>query len=168
LGNRARLVLRLLVLLPLIAFSAVQALAEDAYQRIEITAERMELNQNAEMITYIDDVTVRRGTMQITADRMRMDYRNMKLVRITAHGNPARYQQLLEADKGLMNANAHTIVYHTREELVDLEGDAHVRQGGNEITAEFIHYDVVAGRINAESGKDGRVIVTAQPPGLNK
>ena len=48
-------------------------------------------------------------------------------------------------------------------ERVQLEHDAWLQQGGNEISGELIHYDMVAGRVNAESGEEGPVTVTVQP-----
>lgn len=139
------------------------ALPEDADQPIHIRADRAEVDQNAEKVVYSGSVLVEQGTMRVVADEMTVEYREQKVVRITAHGSPARYQQLLEADKGQVKADARTIVYHTQDERVDLEGEAFLSQGGNEIAGELIRYDIVAGKVNAESGEQGPVRVVVQP-----
>lgn len=139
------------------------ALPEDADQPIEIEAERAEVDQNAGTVVYTGSVEAEQGTMRVTAERMTVEVEDQKVVRITATGTPARYQQLLEADKGLVKADARTIVYHTQQERVDLEGDAFLTQGGNEIAGEVIHYDIVAGRVDAVAGDQEPVRVIVQP-----
>lgn len=165
-SNRAGFMLRHLALLLLVVVHSVQALPEDADQDIEIKAERAELDQRAGVTTYIGNVRVNQGTMRVTADRMRMEHENRKIVRITATGDPAHYQQQVESDQ--LRARAKTIVYHTQEERVHLEGKAYVEHGDNEIAGAVIIYDIAAGRINAESGEDGPVTVTVKPPGRNE
>lgn len=118
---------------------------------------------NKNIAIYTGDVTATQGTMRVTADRMEIEYENQKVVRITAIGEPAHYRQQLEDDQGEVKARARTIVYHTQDERVHLQRDAYLEQGGNEITGELIDYDIVAGRVNAESGDDGPVTVTVQP-----
>ena len=142
---------------------AVRALPEDADQPIHIQAERAELDQNAGKVVYRGSVEAQQGTMRVTADEMTVEYEDQKVVRITATGTPARYQQQLESDQGEVRARARTIVYHTREERVHLARDAFLEQGGNEITGELIDYDIVAGKVNAESGDTGPVRVIVQP-----
>lgn len=139
------------------------ALPGDASQPIEIEAEHAEIDQNAGTVVYTGSVRAIQGTMQVMADQMTIEVEDEKVVRITAQGNPAKYQQLLEADKGLVKADARTIVYHTREERVDLQGDAFLEQGGNEIAGELIHYDIIAGKVSAEAGDEEPVRVIVQP-----
>ena len=143
--------------------ASAYALPEDAEQPIEIRAEHVEYDQNAGTVLYTGSVEAEQGTMRVSADEMTVYVEDQKVVRITARGDPARYQQLLEADKGLVKADARTIVYHTQDERIDLRGGAYLEQGGNEITGELIRYDVVAGRVNAEAGGDEPVRVIVQP-----
>jgi lipopolysaccharide export system protein LptA len=149
----------------LLALSAAPALAlpEDASQPIQIEAEHAEFDQNAGTVIYTGSVAAEQGSMRVTADEMTVVVEDQKVVRITARGTPAKYQQLLEAERGLVKADARTIVYHTQEERVDLQGDAFLEQGGNEIAGELIHYDIVAGKVNAEAGDKEPVRVIVQP-----
>lgn len=145
------------------AAPAALALPEDASQPIRIEAEHAEVDQNAGTVVYTGSVQAQQGTMRVSADRLTIEVEDEKVVRITAEGQPAKYQQMLDEDKGLVKADARTIVYHTRQERVDLKGDAFLEQGGNEISGQLIHYDIVAGRVQAESGEDDRVRVIVQP-----
>lgn len=140
-----------------------RALPEDADQPIVIEAERLEVDQNEGTVVYTGNVEAEQGTMRVSADQMTIVVEDEEVVRITARGQPARYQQLLEADKGLVKGNAQTIVYHTRDEMVDFTGDAFLEQGGNEIAGELIRYDIVAGRVQAEAGGEEPVRVIVQP-----
>ncbi len=158
----------LLLAAALAPLGAARALPEDANQPIQIEAQRAEYDQNAGTVIYSGGVEAVQGTMRVTADRMTVETRDQKVVRITATGSPARYQQQLEADQGEVKARARTIVYHTQEERVHLQRDAYLEQGGNEIAGELIEYDIVAGKVNAESGEEGPVRVTVQPAARNQ
>ncbi|MEZ5558770.1 MAG: lipopolysaccharide transport periplasmic protein LptA [Pseudomonadales bacterium] len=139
------------------------ALPEDADQPIHIRAEKAEIDQNAARIIYSGSVQVDQGTLRVTADVMTVDYQDQQVVRITAEGAPAKYQQQLEADQGEVRADASTIIYHTRDERLDLQGDAVLVQEGNEISGELIKYDIVAGKVDAEGGAASQVEMVLQP-----
>ncbi|MEQ8482910.1 MAG: lipopolysaccharide transport periplasmic protein LptA [Pseudomonadales bacterium] len=143
------------------------ALPEDADQPIHIRADRAEIDQNAQVVTYRGSVQAAQGTLKVTADEMVVEYRDQKVTRIIARGEPATYEQQLEKDQGIVRADARTITYHTQQERIDLEGEAFLTQGGNRIAGQMIHYDIVAGRVNAESGDQGPVEVTVQPAARN-
>ena len=139
------------------------ALPEDASQPIHIEASRAEIDQNAERVTYRGSVQVDQGTMRVTADEMTVEYRDQKVVSITAHGSPATYQQQLDGSRGQVKADARTIVYYTQDERIDLQGEAFLSRGGDEIAGEHIRYDIVEGKVEAESGEQP-VRMTLQPP----
>ena len=96
---------------------------------------------------------------------MTVEYRNQKVVRITATGNPAHYQQQLDLAKDQVKAHSSTIIYHTQDERLDLLGDAFLTQEGNEITGDQIKYDIVAGKVDAESQSNQRIRMVLQPAG---
>ncbi len=146
-----------------LAAAGAWGLPEDADQPIEIRARQAEYDQRAATVTYRGEVRVEQGSMRVTADEMVVHYEDQKVVRITAEGRPATYRQLLEEPQGEVEADAAIIVYHTQQEQVDLQGDATLSQGGNIITGELIHYDIVGGRAQAEAGDEGPVTVTVQP-----
>ncbi len=150
-------------LLAAVPASLLLALPEDAEQPIHIRADNAEIDNKANRVVYRGSVQVDQGTLRVTADEMTVEIENEQVIRIVATGEPARYKQQLNAEDEIVNANASTIIYHTQDERVDLEGDAFLEQAGNTVTGDIIHYDIVAGRIDAEAGGDGRVQMELLP-----
>lgn len=148
--------------------AAALAVPEDAEQPIHIQADRAEMDRNAGTVVYSGSVEATQGTMKVTADEMTVEIEDRKVVRIIATGEPAKYQQQIDPEQGEVKADARTIVYHTQDERVDLRGEAFLEQGGNEIAGELIHYDIVAGKVNAEAGNDEPVQVIVQPAARNQ
>jgi len=146
-----------------LAAPPVLAVPEDASQPIHIRADEAEIDQNAERVIYRGGVLVEQGTLRVSADEMTVEYRDQKVIRITARGTPAKYQQQLEAGEDDVKADATTIVYHTQDEKLDLRGEAFLRQEGNEITGDFIQYDIVAGKVDARAGDQAPVRMVLQP-----
>ena len=145
------------------AAAPAQALPEDAEQPIHILAESAEVERQEGRIVYIGSVRVEQGSLRVNAERMVVDYAAGKVVRITATGAPAHYTQDLEADAGQVEADASTIVYHTRESRIDLQGNAHLKQSGNSLIGDLIRYDIVAGRVDSGASGQGPVRTTLMP-----
>jgi lipopolysaccharide export system protein LptA len=139
------------------------ALPEDADQPIHIRADNAEIDQDQQLVIYRGQVQVDQGTLRVNADEMTVEYRDQKVVRITATGNPAHYQQQIEVNEDQVKARSSTIVYHTQDERLNLVGDAYLSQKGNEITGDEITYDIVAGKVDAHSNTSGPVRMILQP-----
>ena len=150
-------------LLSLLLAQSLYALPEDADQPIHISADSAEVDQQAEQVVYRGSVQVNQGTLRVTADEMTIEYEEQKVVRIIATGTPAHYQQQLEANDDQVKADANTIVYHTKDERIDLRGSASLEQKGNTLTGDLIHYDIVAGRVDATANSDVPVRMVLQP-----
>ena len=144
------------------------ALPEDADQPIHIRADSAEMDQQQGLVTYRGKVQADQGTMRVTADVMTVEYVDEKVVRITAKGTPAHYQQQIEADQQQVKGHSSTIVYHTQDERVDLKGNAFLTQEGNEITGDLIKYDIVAGKVDAKADKKDPVYMILQPAPRSK
>jgi lipopolysaccharide export system protein LptA len=157
---RQAFVLALALALP----SGVAALPEDATQPILIQANAAEMNQRSDEIVYSGEVQVEQGTLRVNADRITVEYVDQKVVRIIAEGAPARYRQSIDDPQGEVEAEAKTIIYRTREEQLELTGDASLEQQGNTINGDTIRYDMVAGRVEAVSGAGNSVRMVLQPP----
>ncbi len=147
------------------AFSSLPtaALTEDADQPIQIFSDELVYEEKAEKATYRGAVRVNQGSLKITAEEVTIEFENDKVVRLIAQGNPAYYSQKLKSNQETMQADARTIVYHTRDEKVDLEGNAHLTQQGNDFRGELIEYDIRAGRVDAASAEPKRIQMTLQP-----
>jgi len=139
------------------------SLPEDSDQPIHIRADTAEIDNQAERVIYRGSVQVDQGTLRVTADTMTIEYEEQKVVRIIAVGTPAHYTQQIEADDENVKADALTIVYHTRDERVDLKGEANLEQEGSTITGDLIIYDIVAGKVDATAEGDAPVRMVLQP-----
>lgn len=139
------------------------ALPEDADQPIHIRADNAEIDQQQGLVVYRGKVRVDQGTLRVTADEMTVEYVEQKVVKITAIGTPAHYQQQIEVDKEQVKAHSSTIIYYTQDERLDLLGDAFLTQEGNEITGDQIKYDIVEGKVDAQAQSDDRVRMILQP-----
>ncbi|MEM7220164.1 MAG: lipopolysaccharide transport periplasmic protein LptA [Pseudomonadota bacterium] len=140
------------------------ALPEDADQPIRITADELVYEDKLDRATYTGDVQINQGSVEIRADRVTVELEDEKIVRVRAEGEPAYYSQQLKAGEERMNADARVIVYHTSDERVDLRGDAHLVQEGNDVRGDEIAYDIRAGRVEADAGeRSGRIRMILQP-----
>ena len=140
------------------------ALPEDSSQPIHLNADAAEGDISGRTV-LTGSVRMDQGTMRVEADTMIIEHEGDKVIRITAMGDLAHYQQQLEADQALVNADAKTIIYHTVEERVELRGEALLTQNDNEFRGETIVYDIKAGKVDATSDENGgRVQVIWQPP----
>ena len=97
---------------------------------------------------------------------MTVKYDGKKVVRITAVGTPAEYQQTLEDSQGNVHAHANTIVYHPQAEQMDLQGKAELVQQGNRIRSDLITYDIVEGKVKATSADRKPVRMVIQPAAI--
>ena len=142
---------------------AAQALSEDADKPMQISADEVVYEQKVDTVTYRGNVRINQGTLKIIAHQVTAELEDDRVVRLTATGEPAYYSQQLKADQARMQADARTIVYHTQDELVDLKGNAHLTQEGNDFRGELIKYNIRAGRVDASSSKPERIRMTLQP-----
>lgn len=138
------------------------ALPNDADQPIHISSQEA-VWEKVGTATYNGNVKVNQGTLEISADKVTVEFEDERVIRVTASGEPARYKQTLEDDQQPVRADAQVIVYHTRDERIDLEGEAHLNQKGNEFRGEVIAYDVREGRVDASTRDDKRIRMVLQP-----
>jgi lipopolysaccharide export system protein LptA len=146
----------------------VDALPEDAEQPIHIRADSAQLDENKNLVVYHGSVRMDQGTMQVTADTMTIELKDQLVVRITAEGDRAHYQQQLKPDESMVYADAKTIVYFTQDERVHLTGNAYLTQNKNEFTGDLIEYDIREGKVDAQATGDGKVQMILQPAAVSK
>ena len=59
-----------------------------------------------------------------------------------------------------MLADAEMIIYHMKEDFIELIGNAHLIQNENSIRGDTIKYDVEAGRVRASSTEGSQIQTT--------
>ena len=146
----------------------VDALPEDANQPIQIRADSAQLDENKNLVVYHGSVRMDQGTMRVTADTMTIELKDQLVVRITAEGDRAHYQQQLKPDESMVYADAKVIVYFTQDERVQLTGNAYLTQNKNEFTGDEIKYDIRQGKVDAQATGNGKVQMILQPATVSK
>jgi lipopolysaccharide export system protein LptA len=159
----ARASVALAALLQLGGTPALAATA-DADQPIHIRADRAELDERRGLAIYRGNVQMEQGSLRVTADTMTIEIADEEVVRITAEGRRAHYQQRFKDDAPVVQADAESIVYHTRDERVELRGNARLMQEPNEFSGELINYDMRAGKVDATSENGDGVRMILKPP----
>jgi len=101
----------------------------------------------------------------LRADQAVVEFRDNRILRATANGKPAQFEQP-RADSQLMaRGHANEIVYDVNEGTVRLAEDAWLTDGTNEISGPLLVYNIRAQRVQAatQSGTDQRVHIVIQP-----
>lgn len=129
------------------------ALPEDAQQEMVILSDSAELDRKAGVVIYKGNVVLTQGTLKIESDRL-MILRNGDVVeQAVAEGNPARYQQQIQAEQQLTTASGQRIDYFSTRKEVQIQGDAQLHQEGNQFSGEKITYDITNERVLASSSE---------------
>lgn len=164
-SSKAKLfVLHASVWVAMLGSASALALRSDADQPIHIEGDDAVIDQEQETIVYTGSVEVIQGTLRVKGDRLVVKVNGDQVERITTLGSPAYYQQDLEDDQGQVKAHADSIIYHTAEERVYLNGSAELEQKGNQLKGESIRYDIVNGKVDAAAGdQPGRVRMKLDP-----
>lgn len=139
------------------------ALPADSEQPIHIRSASAEFDEPNGQAVYGGGVEVRQGTLRVTGESLLVDYQDAKVRRIVATGDPARYQQALDEEGGLVQGAASTIVYHAGQDRIDLQGAARLTQAGNAVTGELIHYHIGLEAVNGAATDQAPVRVTLLP-----
>ncbi|MCK9563387.1 MAG: lipopolysaccharide transport periplasmic protein LptA [Bacteroidales bacterium] len=157
----------------LLAGTAV-ALPSDPRQPIEIEAGSAMRDERQGVTVYERDVTIRQGSILITADKVSVHSAGNQIDHIVATGSPAHYQQQLKPGENPVVARAATIEYQLAADQIHLVGNASLEQDGTTLTGSRIDYDlrqevIRASGDNAEGGRIRMVIPpdqqrTEQPP----
>ncbi|UTW48619.1 lipopolysaccharide transport periplasmic protein LptA [Bacterioplanoides sp. SCSIO 12839] len=134
------------------------ALPEDAQQEMVILSDSAELDRKAGVVIYKGNVVLTQGTLKIESDRL-MILRNGDVVeQAVAEGNPARYQQQIQAEQQLTTASGQRIDYFSTRKEVQIQGDAQLHQEGNQFSGDKITYDITNERVLASSSEPEDVV----------
>ncbi len=140
------------------------AINVDYSQPIAITSENNETSIKENVSVYTQNVEIRQGSLNITADRLEINATAGKgnEVFITT-GSPVRYSQLLEGDIPV-NASATEIRYDLASRTLTLSGNAELSQSGSQVQAAVIRYNIETQQISAESGEQKKRVTTIFTP----
>jgi len=101
----------------------------------------------------------------LRADQAVVEFRDNRILRATASGKPAQFEQQRDDSQQMAHGHADEIVYDVTEGTVRLSNDAWLSDGTNEISGPLLVYNIRAQRVQAaaQSGTDQRVHIIIQP-----
>ena len=148
----------------LAAGQMAHAIPSDQNQPVVLEADRATFNDKTGLTSYTGNVIVTQGTIRIEADSMVMNLEPNRSIRLaTAKGRPARFQQQVEAGKGLTRGEGQTIVYDARTSIVTLTGNAYLNNDGATFNGNQLRYSMARGDVEATSTPKGRVRLVIPP-----
>jgi lipopolysaccharide export system protein LptA len=117
-------------------------LSTDKDQPVFVDADNMELDFKTGVRTYLGNVTIRQGSLNIWGDKVVMQYKDGALQTATAYGAPAKFKQLPDNATEEVHGRAPRIVYVETKERLHMYDDATLVQGPDTIQAKQIDYDI--------------------------
>ncbi len=138
----------------------------DEEQPIQITADRLEVQEQKGISTYTGNVHIQQGSLELSGDTVTIQHPNGQLQTVKAYGAPAKFKRFSQVEQAWLTGQANLIQYNTKHKTILLSGNAQVKQPGKHtITGSNIFYDVAQQTLMAKGSKDGqgRVSVTFDP-----
>jgi lipopolysaccharide export system protein LptA len=162
---RAKPLLALMLLIPMLASQAGLALEADKEQPIELAADSVDIDESKGTSIYRGDVDLRQGSMHLRADVVTVYQTKRKPTKIIAEGRPVKFQQATE--KGLVKGQAKRAEYEVNSENLVMIGDAVLIQGKDSMRSDRIVYDRVKSVVKAGAAAKGkeRVRISIEAPG---
>lgn len=156
----------------LVIFNPTHAAKEDLEREITIKSQRQSADLKNKIASYLDNVSIRQGSISITADIVKvfsiMDKKSgEKSDTYLAKGKPAIFQQKLE-DGSLIKLQADEITYKPNSNTITISGNALVKQAGSEVSGNEITYNTLSEKLEAQSANNQSVTTVLQPTVLKK
>ena len=133
----------------------------DAGQPVEITSDRLDLDQAAGTAVFTGGVKVGQGALRLAADRVEVFYDEGG----SAAGTVQRMQATgnVTLSNGAEAAEAERATYDVATGLVEMEGDVLLTQGANALSSQRLRIDLNAGTGQLE-GRVQTIFVPGNPP----
>lgn len=148
--------------------SSVQALPEDAKQEIIVDANSSEFDLGLGVVIHHGTpdhlVVITQGSLKITGLEVTIERLNGLVHKITATGQPARFQQQPQSDQEIMYVSAQLIAFNNTAQLLSLDGEAELIQDGDILTGGHIDYDLNTRKGNVTPGNTDSRLRMIIPP----
>jgi lipopolysaccharide export system protein LptA len=156
----------------LLFLSNAHAAKKDFEQEITIKSQRQAADLKNKIASYLDNVSIRQGSISITADIVKVfsvvdKTSGEKSDTYLAKGKPAIFQQRLE-DGSLISLQADEITYKPGSNIITISGNALVKQAGSEVSGNEITYNTLSEKLEAHSKNNQSVTTILQPTVLKK
>lgn len=152
----------------LAASAGSYALTSDRDKPIEIEADQGSLDQKNQTTTFNGNVIVVQGTLNLRAGSVRVSKLPDGQQEMTATGNPVRFSQMLDNNKGMVRGQGNRVEYSSGSGIVKLIGNAKVSRDGDRAEGAIITYNThtevyTVDGTGAPGAKGRRVTVIIQP-----
>lgn len=156
----------------LLLLNPVMAEKNDFEQEITIKSQRQAADLKNKIASYLDNVSIRQGSISITADIVKVFTKTDKKSgekndTYLAKGKPAIFKQKLE-DGSVITLQADTITFHPMTSIITVSGNAVVKQAGSEVSGDEITYNTLSEKLEAKSADNQSVTTILQPTIINK
>jgi len=167
-----RLRIPLLAIAAALILPAAQAERADREKEVVLLADKGLADDNRKVSTFEGNVVITQGTMRVTANKVTLSEKG-SFKYYVAQGAPVTFRQKRDNVDEWVEGFAERAEFDDQTDVLKLFNRARVKSGQNEITGDFISYDMrreVAEVTGGQSGKplpstpDQRVKVIILPP----
>jgi lipopolysaccharide export system protein LptA len=159
------------IVLPLVSALLVMTLAPVAYALdsdrdapVHLEADHATYNQQTGVTVYTGNVIVTQGTIRLQADNVVANLdANRTIKNVTATGKPAKFQQKVTPDKGIVYGDGDQIFYDATTSQLTLTGHAHLTQDGSSFNGNTLRYGMTQGDIEGSGNSQQRVQMVIPP-----
>jgi lipopolysaccharide export system protein LptA len=153
LGVMIRYLLLIVVLIPTIS----TALSDDKSQPIYVKAQTVVIDEQKNISVYTGNASVVQGSLSLNAEKIQIFNNQQGVIKVLANGNKkqrAYYRQNQPSQTRFVEATANNITYLIEQEMVHLEGDAHLVQGFDSFSGGTLDYDIKNDKVIAKKSKN--------------
>ena len=161
----------LLVALAAAALAPARAEKGDREKEIVVGADRLTADDKNRTSTFDGNVVVTQGTMRMTAAKVTVKEDAERHKFYVANGAPVTFRQKRDNVDEWVEGFAERAEFDDRNSVLKLYNNARVKSNQNELTGEFISYDmkrevaeVTGAPANSKAPNAGRVKVIITPP----
>lgn len=147
------------------------ALPEDAQQPIEMDWNDVEYALDEGLIilygSAAEPASIRQGSMLITGTEIRIERRDEVVTRVVTTGEPARFQQQLEAGQDPLRASGLTLTFDNSAQTITIDENVEVEHAGMRTQTHHFEYDLTSRRFRSSRDPDGEQARIVVPPPAN-
>ena len=115
---------------------------------------------------FSGNVVIDTESGHIECDDANLQFSGHQLTLASISGSPATFSLERSGAEGVTRAQAGRLDYDFTTGVVEFSGNAIITEGGNQISSDYLVYDIKAQRINAQSAGEGeprvKIIYTPQ------
>lgn len=114
---------------------------------------------------FTGNVVIDTETSHVECDSADLSFSGHQLARATVAGTPATFELRRPGSAETTYAEADRVDYDFARGIVEFSGNAVITEGGNQISSDYLVYNIAEQRINAQAAAEGdsRVKITYTP-----